>query len=96
MHDKKLPGKPDLVFRSREKIISVNGCFWHQHQGCRDGKTPKSNTGYWKPKLEKNVMNDKTNRQLLSELGWSVLTIWECETADIKALTDKITVFLEN
>src|SRR3984957_8839012 len=80
LHRKDLPGNPDLVFPGRRKVIFVHGCFWHGHTDCRDGHTPKSNTGYWSPKLEKNIRRDQTNRKALETDGWHVLTIWECET----------------
>lgn len=82
LHAKDLPGRPDLVFRPRRKIIFVHGCFWHQHakEKCLDGRRPKSNTGYWNPKLEGNVARDKHNRAALKKAGWDVLVIWDCET----------------
>src|SRR5437764_15346089 len=58
LHAAKLPGKPDMVFASRRKVIFVHGCFWHQHQACREGRAPGSNTGYWTPKLQRNVRRD--------------------------------------
>lgn len=82
LHARDLPGKPDLVFRPRRKVIFVHGCFWHQHamERCLDGRRPKSNTGYWNPKLEGNVARDKRNREALTQAGWDVLVIWDCET----------------
>lgn len=96
LHVKNLYGKPDLVFRKRKKIIFVHGCFWHQHQECRNGKLPSSNLEYWRPKLEKNKLNDKKNQSLLVEDGWEVLVIWECEIKDINALKKRIINFLES
>ncbi len=75
----RLPGKPDLVFPARRKVIFVHGCFWHQHGRCIDGRRPKSNTEYWRPKLERNVERDRENRKALRRLGWRVLVVWECE-----------------
>jgi DNA mismatch endonuclease (patch repair protein) len=74
-----LPGKPDLVFRSRRKAIFVHGCFWRQHTKikCLDGRRPKSNSSYWNPKLEGNVARDKRNQ---AALKGDVLVIWDCET----------------
>ena len=82
LHSKQLPGKPDLVFGKLRKVIFVHGCFWHQHAKarCLDGRRPKSNTGYWNPKLEGNVARDKRNRVALKKAGWDVLVIWDCET----------------
>ena len=82
LHAKNLPGKPDLVFRPRRKVIFVHGCFWHQHpkKACKDGRAPKSNLGYWSAKLARNVTRDAKNLDDLRLLGWRVLVIWECET----------------
>jgi DNA mismatch endonuclease, patch repair protein len=81
LHARDLPGKPDLVFRSRRKAIFVHGCFWHQHKNskCVDGRMPKSNLDYWQQKLETNVSRDKRNLTTLKALGWKTLVVWECE-----------------
>jgi DNA mismatch endonuclease (patch repair protein) len=79
LHCKDLPGKPDLVFRSRKKIILLHGCFWHQHPGCREGRVPGSRPDYWGPKLAKNIERDAAHESALAGEGWSVLVIWECE-----------------
>lgn len=97
LHAKDLPGKPDLVFRSRKKVIFVHGCFWHQHQkaSCKDGRAPKSNLGYWAGKLARNVNRDTRNITALRALGWRVLVIWECEAlGDVSKLPQRITKFL--
>ena len=60
-------------------VIFVNGCFWHQHKGCKNATIPKTRTEFWINKLSKNVENDVRNEQLLKESGWSVITVWECE-----------------
>ena len=97
LHDNRLPGKPDLVFRSRSKIIFVHGCFWHQHpdKRCPIVRTPKSNTVYWNQKLRQNVARDRKTKRRLRELGWSVLTVWECQTRDVDKLTKRLRIFLE-
>ena len=77
LHDKKLPGKPDLVFSRYRSVIFVNGCFWHGHF-CNLFRFPKSNTEYWKGKIARNIERDTINRRSLYEVGWRVLTIWEC------------------
>jgi DNA mismatch endonuclease (patch repair protein) len=96
LHAKDLPGNPDLVFRSRKKAIFVHGCFWHQHNSakCRDGRMPKSNRSYWKPKLLKNMERDKRSLKALRALKWKVLTIWECETKNPDRLVRVLTKFL--
>lgn len=94
LHARELPGKPDLVFRTRRKVIFVHGCFWHQHAGCIDSHLPKSNIGYWRPKLERNVQRDREVRRQLIESGWSVLSVWECETRDPQRLQLTLIRFL--
>lgn len=94
LHRKSLPGKPDLVFGPRRKVIFVHGCFWHQHAICIDGKMPKSNTGYWHTKLARNIERDAENLAALKAMGWKPLVIWECETKDPKKLSTKIKRFL--
>ena len=94
LHRKDLPGKPDLVFSSRRKVIFVHGCFWHAH-GCKCARVPKSNVDYWKPKLERNQERDSMQQYRLHERGWEVLVIWECETGNCDALSVRIKAFLE-
>ena len=77
LHDRKLPGKPDLVFPRYRAVIFVNGCFWHGHD-CPRCRMPSSNTAYWHGKIASNVTRDKANRLKLLAEGWRVLTIWEC------------------
>lgn len=99
LHSAKLPGKPDLVFPSRRKVIFVHGCFWHSHDDprCADGqRQPKSNLDYWLPKLERNKERDTENLSGLAALGWSALTIWECETRDRAHLADRLRHFLNS
>ena len=94
LHAKDLPGKPDIVFRKSQKVIQVNGCFWHQHPNCKDGHVPKTRQEYWIPKLQRNVKRDTENIKALHALGWKTLVIWECETNEIKQLEQKIIHFL--
>lgn len=81
LHRKGLPGSPDLVFPSRKKAIWVHGCFWHWHAdpGCRIAKTPKSRSDYWLAKFTRNRARDLRNACALEEVGWTSLTIWECQ-----------------
>jgi len=96
LHRSDLPGKPDLVFGPRRKVIFVHGCFWHQHDrtNCLDGRLPKSNTAYWKPKLLSNVDRDRDNIAALISSGWKVLVVWECEVVDRHALKQTLLRFL--
>ncbi|MFJ9501554.1 very short patch repair endonuclease [Brevibacillus centrosporus] len=79
LHDNKLPGKPDVVLSKYKTVIFVHGCFWHAHEGCKFYRIPKSNTDYWKKKIENNISRDIKNRKALRELGWNVIVVWECE-----------------
>ena len=94
LHRRDLPGSPDLVFPAKKKVIFVHGCFWHQHQTCREGRLPGSRQEYWVPKLTRNVERDARNTVLLREAGWKVLTIWECEIKDEAAVKQQILKFL--
>lgn len=94
LHRRGLPGTPDLVFPRLRRAILVHGCFWHQHEGCRLARMPKSRLDYWKPKLERNRMRDEEARAALDAAGWRVLVIWECETTDLDALRERIGRFL--
>jgi DNA mismatch endonuclease, patch repair protein len=96
LHRKDLPGKPDLVFPKYRAAIFVHGCFWHQHAEpkCLDGRPPKSNLGYWGPKLKRNLERDALAHAQLEAQGWRVMVIWECETKDPAVVTAKIAGFL--
>jgi DNA mismatch endonuclease, patch repair protein len=95
LHRKDLPGKPDLVFPGRKKAVFLHGCFWHQHPGCREGRVPGSNTGYWAPKLRRNVERDAQAQASLRAAGWDTLVIWECETENEQKLRKTVNKFLE-
>jgi DNA mismatch endonuclease (patch repair protein) len=94
LHYAKLPGKPDLVFPGRKKVIFVHGCFWHGHEGCKKATIPKTRVEYWKPKLEENKKRDREKQIELEDMGWDFLTIWQCELKDIEGLKKKIQSFL--
>lgn len=79
VHDKKIPGKPDIVLKKYNTVIFVNGCFWHFHEDCREGRIPNTNTKFWKTKLKNNIDRDKKNQENCLELDWKVVVIWECE-----------------
>jgi|SRR5579864_1983291 len=94
LHRSDLPGKPDLVFPSRRKVIFVHGCFWHSHK-CQIAHMPKSNKGYWGPKLQRNKTRDAKNVSELEADGWKVLVIWECKTRNERRLSGQVRRFLE-
>lgn len=95
LHVAALPGKPDMVFAGRRKVIFIHGCFWHGHD-CRAGrKRPQSNQGYWLKKLERNAARDIEHRAALEQAGWQVLILWECELKDAEELKKKLAGFLE-
>ena len=79
IHQRNLPGKPDIVLKKYNLIIQVHGCFWHGHKNCKIFKMPKSNKTYWRNKIERNLRKDTINRKLLKKLGWRVIVIRECE-----------------
>ena len=89
-HAKDLPGKPDLANRSKRWAIFVHGCFWHSHEGCALASRPKSNTGYWEPKLLGNLARDREHYRQLELLGYRVFIIWECETRRIELLNEAV------
>jgi DNA mismatch endonuclease (patch repair protein) len=92
-HDRRLPGKPDLVFPARRKVIFLNGCFWHGHR-CRLGRMPKSRSHYWIPKITGNRSRDRKNIRSLRALGWSSLTVWECQLDRFDELLARVERFL--
>ena len=101
LNDKRLPGSPDLVLPKYRAVIFINGCFWHGHRGCTKYVEPKTNAGFWKEKIARNIARDELNAQRLDTLAWTVITVWECELgkntdatiarieADLRAAKDK-------
>lgn len=79
LHDKKLPGSPDIILPKYHAVIFIHGCFWHCHSGCAKAVLPKSNSVYWIPKLERNKTRDQQNQIALDASGWRVIVLWECE-----------------
>jgi DNA mismatch endonuclease, patch repair protein len=95
LHATDLPGRPDIVFRGRGKVIFVHGCFWHRHEGCALARMPKSRLDFWLPKLEANKQRDKRNKRRLALGGWKVLTIWECQLKNASRLQQILGRFLD-
>jgi DNA mismatch endonuclease (patch repair protein) len=87
LHNKNLPGKPDLTLPKYHTVIFVNGCFWHGHKGCRYFVLPKTRTAWWWEKIEDTIKRDSTAIQHLKELGWKPIVIWECELKSEKRNT---------
>lgn len=79
LHNKKLPGSPDIVLPKYGVAIMVNGCFWHGHKGCQYATKPKTNVEFWEAKIHRNRHRDEVTNAHLEALGWYVITVWECE-----------------
>lgn len=90
LHRKDLPGRPDIVLPKYKTVIFVHGCFWHQHKGCSASKRPSSNVEFWNSKLDNTITRDKANQKTLRDIGWHVITIWECEMKNIQHLETKL------
>lgn len=91
LHRRDLPGCPDIVFTARRVAIQIYGCFWHQHQGCRLARIPKTRISYWQPKFARTVQHDREAENSLAEQGWTVVIVWECEmTANFEKVLQRI------
>lgn len=95
VHQKDLPGKPDIVLQKHKTVIFVHGCFWHYHKDCREGRIPSTNSKFWKDKLQRNISKDEANIKALRKKKWKVHVVWECEIEKqldrtLKKLTFKI------
>lgn len=96
LHSSKLPGKPDMVFPGKCKVIFVHGCFWHRHRGCRYATSPKTRVEFWERKVTANVARDKRTEKELKKRGWTVLTVWQCQLKDLERLAKRLNDFLSN
>lgn len=94
LYRRDLPGRPDLVFPKYRVAIFVNGCFWHQHEGCPRSRRPTSNRDFWNSKLDRNVARDRIAQERLRDIGWRPVVVWECETRDAVLLERKLTAAL--
>jgi len=96
LHDKRLPGSPDLVFSRLRKAIFVHGCFWHRHPdpACALARMPKSKLDFWRPKLDGNRERDLRNQSALAAIGWRYLVVWECELRHTEQLRNTLSAFL--
>ena len=95
LHNKKLPGSPDIVLPKYGVAIMVNGCFWHGHKGCRYATKPKTNIEFWETKIARNRHRDEVTTAHLEALGWTVITIWECELRTSSQLDDRLNTLAE-
>ncbi|MCP3475058.1 very short patch repair endonuclease [Bradyrhizobium sp. CCGUVB1N3] len=94
IHRSDLPGTPDIVFPSSRKVVFVHGCFWHRRDCPAGRKVPAANPDYWVPKFTRNKMRDAKNLAELKSLGWTTLTVWECEVSDLQTLNRRLVSFL--
>ena len=95
LHNKKLPGSPDIVLPKYGVAIMVNGCFWHGHKRCRYATKPKTNVGFWETKIARNRHRDEVTNAHLEALGWHVITIWECELRGEAEVASKLDALAE-
>ena len=86
LHDKRLPGKPDIVLPKYKTVIFINGCFWHGHDECKSSTIPKTRTEWWKKKIDGNKENDRKNIEILNSNGWKVKIIWTCELRPVNKI----------
>ena len=96
LYRKDLPGKPDIVFPGRKKIIFVHGCFWHGHNCKRGAREPKTNVEYWRQKIARNKARDKEHKKKLKKAGWDVMVVWECQLKDENRLVGMLVTFLDD
>lgn len=94
VNDKRFPGKPDILLPKYKTAIFINGCFWHGHT-CKKGQIPSTNTDFWREKVSNNKLRDGKNTELLIQLGWNVITIWQCEINNINSRQMRLEHLLE-
>lgn len=94
LHDKRLPGDPDIVLPKHRAVIFVHGCFRHGHEGCGRAKRPATNTAFWDAKIDRNVARDVEVQAKLVEAGWRILVVWQCHTRDRDTLSTELSQFL--
>lgn len=94
IHRGDLPGRPDIVLPKYKTVIFVHGCFWHRHPDCRKASVPKTRVDFWQQKFDANIARDRKNVSALEDAGWQVLTVWECETKVLGALSSKLDALL--
>ena len=95
LHDKNMPGKPDIILPKHKKVIFVHGCFWHGHRDCPRSKRPSTNVEFWNKKIDGNIERDNKNIKSLENLGWKTLILWTCEIKNQDILKHKLNSFLD-
>ncbi|WP_085316690.1 very short patch repair endonuclease [Derxia lacustris] len=95
LHAAKLPGRPDIVFPGRKKVVFVHGCFWHRHENCRFATMPKTRTQFWRDKFARNLARDERDIADLEAAGWKCHIVWQCELKDIERAIGDVVRFLE-
>ena len=95
LHDKNMPGKPDIILPKHKKVIFVHGCFWHGHKDCPRSKRPSTNVEFWNKKIDGNIERDNKNIKSLENLGWKTLILWTCEIKNQDILKHKLKSFLD-
>lgn len=95
IHDRRLPGSPDIVLPRLRTVVLVHGCFWHRHKGCPKASTPKNRAEFWDKKFRRNIERDEVNERKLKELGWDVVTVWECFSCSEEDLAKVLTPLLK-
>lgn len=96
LNRKDLPGKPDIVLPRYRSVIFVHGCFWHRHKDCQFAYTPKSRIDFWQVKFESNIIRDEKAKANLEQLGWRIITVWECDLRKPERLSTQLVAFLRN
>lgn len=94
LHDKNLPGKPDIVLPRHKKVIFVHGCFWHGHKQCKRAKRPATHKEFWNKKIDGNIKRDEKVKRQLKTLGWRVLVVWQCQTRNQEELRKRLEKFM--
>lgn len=87
LHDKSLPGKPDIVLPKYRTVIFIHGCFWHGHARCKYFKVPQTRTQWWVDKIRRNKLNDTKGLRILRKEGWKVIVVWECGLKPAKVMS---------
>jgi DNA mismatch endonuclease (patch repair protein) len=94
LHTSGLPGRPDIVFARRKRVVFVHGCFWHAHRNCNSFHVPKTRSNYWAIKFLRNRQRDADNLASLKRLGWRAAVVWECELSDLDSVLKRLKAFL--